>query len=70
MTTIGKSIITIKRDQHNNIPDLTVENDVSGFTMELGQRKDGTLDGNWDLTNLSTPITELNGKTTPYKYFY
>ena len=26
MTTIGKSIITIKTDEHNNIPDLTTDN--------------------------------------------
>ena len=68
MTTIGKSIITIKTDKHNNIPDLTTDNGIKCFTMEMGQKKDGKLNGDWDLTTMFRPITDSSGRSKSYKY--
>ena len=67
MTTIGKSIITIKTDKHNNIPDLTTDNGIKCLYAELGQKKDGKINRDWDLTEMFR-LSDSGGRMKSYKY--
>ena len=67
MTTIGKSIITIKTDEHNNIPDLTTDNGIQCFTWNWDKKR-WEINGDWDLTTMFRPITDSGGRSKSYKY--
>ena len=58
MTTIGKSIITIKTDEHNNIPDLTTDNGIKCFSNGIGIKKRWEIKRRLGLNNMFRPITD------------